>query len=203
MNGQQSDPALLSALTTEHFVLQSAANGTIAEASGRSTLYVMALSSTLVALGFTADKEQAFGVFALSVLPVVFVLGCFTAIRLVDTAIENMHLMRGIARIRAHYRTLGPEAQRLFSAHQGRWPEAFIQEPSLQLGEMLAHMSTTAWMVAVINNAVAGAIATLAADRWIRLGLPAHLLLGAAVAVTLTVAFYVFQRWRIASADSP
>jgi len=54
------DSALLTALTTEHFVLQSAVNGTIAEASARSTLYVMALSSSLVALGFTAEKEEVF-----------------------------------------------------------------------------------------------------------------------------------------------
>src|SRR5687768_15991420 len=65
MPDPQPDSALLSALTTEHFVLQSAVNGTIAEASARSTLYVMALSSTLVALGFTAEREDVFSVFAL------------------------------------------------------------------------------------------------------------------------------------------
>src|SRR3712207_7341787 len=40
-----------------------------------------------------------------------------------------------------------------------------------QLGPMLAQMGTTAWMVAVINNAVAGAIAILAADRWLKAGM--------------------------------
>ena len=203
MPDPEPDSALLSALTTEHFVLQSAVNGTITEASGRSALYVMALSSTLIALGFTAEKEEVFTVFALSVLPVVFVLGCFSVIRLVDTAIESMQLLRGIARIRGHYRTLGPEAQALFAANQGRWPEAPSNEPALQLGPMLAQMGTTAWMVAVINNAVAGAIATLAASRWLKAGMETHLLLGAAVAVALTVFFYGFQRWRIATAGAP
>jgi hypothetical protein len=42
---QSERTALLSALTTEHFVLQTANNATYAEASARSTLYVMALSS--------------------------------------------------------------------------------------------------------------------------------------------------------------
>jgi hypothetical protein len=199
----QPDPALLAALNTEHFVLQSDVNGTIAEASGRSTLYVMALSSALVALGFTAEKEEVFSVFALSVLPVVFVLGCFSVIRLVDTTIEGMQLLRGIARIRGHYRTLGPQARRLFAADQGRWPEAPANEPALQLGAILAQTGTTAWMVVVINNAVAGAIVTLAANRWLKAGMGAHLLLGAATAVALTVAFYVFQHWRIATAGAP
>jgi hypothetical protein len=199
----EPDPALLSALTTEHFVLQSALNGTVAEASGRSTLYVMALSSTLIALGFTAEKDEVFSVFALSVLPVVFVLGCFTVIRLVDTAIENMQLLHGIARIRGHYRTLGPQAQRLFAPEHARWPEAPSNEPALQLGSVLAQMSTTAWIVAMINNAVAGAIVTLAARRWWEAAMGTHLLLGATVAVALTVAFYAFQRWRFATAGAP
>lgn len=203
MPDPEPDSVLFSALTTEHFVLQSAVNGTIAEASGRSTLYVMALSSTLVALGFTAEKEEVFSVFALSVLPVVFVLGCFSVIRLVDAAIESMQLLRGIARIRGHYRTLGAQAQRLFATNQGRWPEAPSNEPALQLGAMLGQMSTTAWMVAVINNAVAGAIATLAANRWLKAGMGTHLLLGAAITVALTVVFYAFQRWRIATAGAP
>ena len=43
--------ALLLALTTEHFVLQTANNSTYSEASARSTLYVMVLSSSLVAPG--------------------------------------------------------------------------------------------------------------------------------------------------------
>jgi uncharacterized membrane protein len=203
MPDEQADSHLLSALTTEHFVLQSAVNGTIAEASARSTLYVMALSSALIALGFTADKGGAFDVFALSVLPVVFVLGCLSSIRLVDTAIENMQLMSGIARIRRHYRTLGPAAQKLFAAEHGRWPEAPAQEPSLQLGAFLAQMSTTAWMVALINNAVGGAIVTLAANRWWQTGTATHLLLGVATAIALSIAFYVFQRWRIATAGEP
>jgi hypothetical protein len=58
-------------------------------------------------------------------------------------------------------------------------------------------------MVAVIDNAVAGAIATLAASRWLKAGMGTHLLLGAAVAVALTVVFHAFQRWRIATAGTP
>jgi hypothetical protein len=44
------DDRLHSAMTTEHFVLQSANGSTFAEASARSSLYVMALSSSLVAV---------------------------------------------------------------------------------------------------------------------------------------------------------
>ena len=155
MDDHAGRTALLTALTTEHFVLQTASNATYAEASARSTLYVMALSSSLVAIGFVAGSTQALIPFAATVLPAVFLLGIFTVVRLVETTLENMHCLRGIARIRGYYRTLGPEAARQFSVEWGRWPEA--ETPSLRLGRALAFFGTTASMIAVINNVVAGA----------------------------------------------
>jgi hypothetical protein len=79
---QSERSALLSALTTEHFVLQTANNSTYSEASARSTLYVMALSSSLVAMGFVAGSTDVLLPFAAIVLPAVFVLGLFTVLRL-------------------------------------------------------------------------------------------------------------------------
>jgi len=59
--------AILSALTTEHFVLQTATGTTYTEANARSSLYVMALSSSLVAMGFPASSREAFIPFAASI----------------------------------------------------------------------------------------------------------------------------------------
>jgi len=192
-----SGTALLSALNTEHFVLQSANSTTYTEASARSALYVMALSSSLVALGFMASSPQALLVFALTVLPAVFLLGVFTVVRLVETALESMHLLAGIARIRAYYRTLGPEAEVQFAASYGRWPE--IPSPAEQHGRMLAFMGTTASMVAVTNNVVAGAALAIA----VHMLAPVTLIwvcavLGIAAALALTALFYAYQRWRFA-----
>ena len=200
MDEQSERSALLSALTTEHFVLQTANNSTFSEASSRSTLYVMALSSSLVAIGFVAGSTDLLIPFAAIVLPVVFLLGVFTVVRLVDTALDSMYCMQGIARIRGYYRTLGPEAARYFSPEHGRWPEA--EEPALKLGLALAYFGTTASMIAVINNAVAGAgIAFL-----LRFLIPAtpYWIAGATgvfAALALTWLFYAYQRWRIAEYD--
>ena len=89
MDEQYERSALLSALTTEHFVLQTANNSTYSEASARSTLYVMALSSSLVAIGFVAGSTDLLIPFAAIVLPVVFLLGVFTVVRLVETALDS------------------------------------------------------------------------------------------------------------------
>jgi hypothetical protein len=50
--------APLSALTTEHFVLQTASTSTISEAAGRSSVYILALSSSLVAMGFLSESGR-------------------------------------------------------------------------------------------------------------------------------------------------
>jgi len=193
--------ALMSALTTEHFVLQTANSATYTEASARSSLYVMALSSTLVALGFVSGSSEVLMPFAAMVLPAVFVLGLFTVARLVETALESMHCLRSIARIRAFYRTLGPQAAREFAPARGRWPEA--RDPAQRLGVTLAFFGTTASMIAVVNNVVAGAAAALL-TRTLRPATPGWVCatVGIGVAVVLTWAFYAYQRWRFADHEA-
>lgn len=192
--------ALLTALTTEHFVLQTANNSTYAEASARSTLYVMALSSSLVAMGFVAGSREVLVPFAAIVLSAVFVLGLFTIVRLVETALESMHYLQGIARIRAYYRTLGPEAAGHFSAARGRWPEA--ESPALRFGPALAFFGTTASMIAVINSAVAGVGVALLARFFIPSAPPwVGATAGIAGALVLTWLFYAYQRWRFDDFD--
>ena len=74
MDERSRRSALLSALTTEHFVLQTANNSTYSEASASSTLYVMALSSSLVAMGFLSHSTDMLILFSATVLPAVFCL---------------------------------------------------------------------------------------------------------------------------------
>ena len=138
--------------------------------------------------------------FAAIVLPAVFVLGIFTVVRLVETALESRQYLRGIARIRGHYRTLGAEAARQFAAEHGRWPEA--EPPALRLGTALAFFGTTASMIAVINHVVAGAgIALL--TRYLSPTAPSWLaaVAGVAGALVLTWLFYLYQRWRFDEDD--
>ena len=59
------------------------------------------MSSSLVAMGFLSSRKDVFLLFAGTVLPALFLLGPFTVVRLVETALESMHYLTGIARIRA------------------------------------------------------------------------------------------------------
>lgn len=195
---QAAQDRLLTALTTEHFVLQGAVSATVAEAGARSTLYVMALASSLVAMGFLVETT-AFMPFAAVVLPALCLLGLFTTVRLVDTTLESQQCLASIARIRSHYRTLSPRAATLFSARHGRWPEAVATTLALGLGTFMAFLGTSATMVACINHLVASAGAALLVVRLRgREDVSTAVMAGMLTFVVLTAAFLVFQRWRFA-----
>lgn len=195
MDEKERRAAFLSALTTEHFVLQTAASATVTESASRASIYILALSSSLVAMGFAVQSPEAFAPFVASILPAVFVLGLFTVIRLVDVTVEYQQCLRGIARIHGYYRTLTPEAAEHFAAEHGRWPEA-VATPSLLLGRTIASLTTTGTMVAFINAFVAGAGITLLARRAMDARTGVAVLLGAGVALALVAAFYRYQNWR-------
>ncbi len=195
MDDKARHAAVISALVTEHFVLQSAASGAVSEAGSRGSLYLISLSSALVAMGFAAGSREVFVPFVATVLPAVFLLGVFTVIRLIDSAMEYNRFLIGIARIRAYYRTLTPEAQVLFSAESGQWPET-QEEPTMRHGETIALATTNASMIAFVNSIVGGAgVALLAADT---LGKQTGFAvgLGVAAAVVFMALFIVYQNWR-------
>ena len=114
MDPQAREQAFMSALVTEHFVQQSAASATISESSSRASLYLLSLSSSLVALGFATQSKQAFPYFAAGILPAIFILGIFSFVRVTDTSMANLNSLRAIVRIRRFYAGLVPEAVKFF-----------------------------------------------------------------------------------------
>ena len=117
-----SDSQLLTALTTELFTLQGARAQTMSESSARASLYIVAVSSTLVALGFVTQLSEigdVFNVFALTVLPTLYVLGAVTFVRLVECSAEDFRYGLAINRIRAYYKEIAGDRADLFllSAH--------------------------------------------------------------------------------------
>lgn len=155
---------LLTALTTEHFTLQGARSQATSESSSRATLYVMAVSSTLVALGFIGQISavgNAFSVFALTVLPTLYCLGLFSFIRLVESGVEDILYGRAINRIRHYYLELAGSRAQLFmlSAHDdalGVLANMGVRPSRSQL------YFTASSMVAVINSVVAGGTVAIA-----------------------------------------
>jgi hypothetical protein len=200
MDDSEGRDAFRAALNNHYFVLQSAASSTISESGTRASLYVLALSSTLVAVGFVSQARSALGPFLAVVLPTLFILGLFTVVRLVDTGVENVTYLRSMARVRRYYAGLAPEAQAFFGSEQNDVGEALT---FLAVGtRRSAWLYTIATMIAVVNSTVAGAGATLlvahlAGGPERALGL--ELGCGVAVGLLLVAAFLVYQdrRYRV------
>jgi hypothetical protein len=155
---------LLTALTTEHFGLAGTRAQVTGESSARAALYISAVSSTLVALGFIGQISEvgdAFNVFALTALPTLYVLGIFTFVRTVENGVEDLMMGRAINRIRAYYLQIAGEEARYFmlSAHDDA--VGVIRNMGVSL-ERRQQFFTTGSMIAVINSVVGGAAVAIA-----------------------------------------
>src|SRR3712207_4023859 len=165
MEQQAREQAFISALVTEHFVLQSARSATVGEANGRAAIYLSAVSSALVAFGFLAQVATRLDPFVAAVLPALFILGEFTFVRLVDTAIENLLALQQIQRIRGCCPGWLPEAEQFFAATPGD------DEMAAEVASTGVRMTRVGiWfaagsMIAAVNSILGGAGLALLAGR--------------------------------------
>jgi hypothetical protein len=153
------DQAVLTALTTEHFTLAGARSQTVSEAGTRSALYLGTLSSALIALGFVSQVSEGgelFRVFALIVLPTVFLLGLFTHMRLVESSIEDLIYGRAINRIRHFYLEIAGEKARYFvmSGNDDIW--GVMRNMGLTAPSRWQLYFTASAAIAVVNSVVGG-----------------------------------------------
>ena len=181
-----SSPHALQILSTEHWSLLAARSLVYTEALSRTSIFVAALTGSVVALALVAqatDFGSGFVAFALVLLPVVYFLGIVTVARLGQVNLEDATWVQGMNRLRHAYNELAPELERYFvtsrydddrgvlqsSVAMRDWPpwtQAFVAIPGV---------------VAVIDSVVAGAIAGVAA-----IGLD----LGTATAVGVGATFF-------------
>ncbi len=162
--GKATQEQILQFMTTEHFTLQTARSATIAEANGRSALYLGSVSSAVVALAFVgqvSDMGGAFFLFGIVLFPSLFFLGIVTFDRVLQTSLEDIIHAREINRIRHYYIELAPEIGRYF-LHSTHDDEAGSFQNMGIVPSKWQPFLTTAGMVAVINSVIAGVFAAMA-----------------------------------------
>jgi hypothetical protein len=208
---EPSDPLArqlaVSALTTEHFNLQSARMGTITEANGRATLYLSTLSSAVIAIAFVGQANQLgdpFYLFALVVLPPVFLLGVFSFLRLVQTSIEDIVYAVGSFRIRQYFLGLDPAAAPFFPPTDPRGMTKLERIGVVSTGP-LQMLLTAASMVACINAIVGGVAVALALRSLLEASVPVSAVVGTLVGLGLAALFFAYQvrRFRRAATVIP
>jgi hypothetical protein len=176
---------LLTALTTEHFTLQGARTQTVTESSARASIYILSVSSALVALGFIGQISElgdVFYAFALTVLPTLYLLGWFTFIRLVECGAEDYRYGVAINRIRNYYkRRAGDEADLfLLSGHDdGEGVFGNVGVPA----EGRPQYYTFGTVIAVVNGVIGGSVVAIALGAFTSAPLGMAAGLGGAVAL--------------------
>jgi hypothetical protein len=192
----------LSALTTEQFNLQTARMGTIAEANGRSTLYLGTLSSAVIALAFVGQASElgdSFYLFALALLPPVFLLGVFSFLRLVQTSIEDMVYAMGTFRIRQYFLGLDPTAVAFFPPTDPQGMTKLERIGVVATGP-LQMLLTAASMVGCINAIVGGMAVALALRSLLEAAVPLAAVTGGLVALGLAALSFGYQVRRFGQA---
>ena len=154
---------LVSIMTTEHYNLQSGRSMTISESNGRSSLFVGAVSSGLIALTFVgqiAHLGTAFFVFSLIVIPTLLFMGLITFERVLQAGSADIVYARGINRIRHLYLEYAPQMQPYFilSTHDDQ--EGTLGQEAMQTSWWQVFLSM-AGMMAVINSVLAGSFVGL------------------------------------------
>jgi hypothetical protein len=155
--------ALLTIMTTEHYNLQTGRSMTISEANGRSSLFVGAVSSGLVALAFVGQISHlgtAFFVFSLVVLPTLLFMGLITFERVLQSGSADYMYAVGISRIRHLYLEYAPQLQPYFilTPHDDR--EGTLGQEAMHISWVQVFLSA-AGMIAVINSVLAGSFVGL------------------------------------------
>jgi hypothetical protein len=184
-------PEFMSALVTEHFVLQSTASATISESGSRVAIYLSALSSGLVAIGFASSSPHALAALAFTVLPTVFLLGLFTVVRLIDTSVANIISQRRIELIRGYYASLAPGARTYFEAD-----DSVAGNHGVRYGRW-SFLFTMASMVILVDSVLGGATAALVAVLAVKGPVAAGTMAGIVVGVVLLALGLGYQHRRV------
>jgi len=199
LKDEQSLPELssqmVSMITTEHYNLQTGRSMTVADANGRCTLFIGAVSGALIAIAFTGQVSRmgtAFFVFSLVLVPSLLLMGLITFERVLQSAIEDLTYARGITRIRHLYLAHAPQLRPSFLLVA----DDDSRRPLLKVG---IHPSwwqvflTTAGMIAAINSLLVGVFVGLLLSALFTFPL---LVCTSAGVVTFLVSFGIHQRYQ-------
>jgi hypothetical protein len=174
-------------LTTEHFTLQGARNGTISEANGRLGHYLSMVGSGIVALAFVADVSElgpVFLAFSVVIFPILIFLGIMTLVRLLQVGITDSRCVQAINRIRHYYLELAPEAESYFSFPHYDDPDAVQSTMTpFRPPDALQGLASTPGPVILVNSVLCGAFASILAAGLLSLNLLPAIVIGLSVFV--------------------
>jgi hypothetical protein len=184
-----TDPrsAAVTFVTTEHFTLQGARAATIAESTGRASVFLGAVSGGLIALGFLAQASRlgtAFYAFGLVLLPTLAFLGLVTFHRAFQPGREDAIYAQRIVQLRAYYFESAPEIGPYLLSVPAEQRLEIQGLPTSAAQKFLTIAGTLAVITSVLAGAAAGMLGAVVSDRSAAVAFST----GGAVALTTLVA---------------
>jgi hypothetical protein len=187
------DQLRLQMMSTEHWSLLASRNLAWTEVFARASMFLSALSFSVVALALAGQASgfgEEFRIFALIVLPVVLFLGITTTLRMDSANHHDALCVIGMNRIRAGYLEIAPDLERFFVmgttddiAGIGKTMGGLPNRPFF-----VDVFAATPTLVSALNCVIAATIVALGA---IQIGLSS----GVAILAGAVVAVVVFITW--------
>ena len=195
-------PALrLQIMSTEHWSLLASRSLAWNESFSRAGMFLSTLSGAIVALALVAQASEfgeGFRLFGLVILPVVFLIGVGTNLRMGMSNVHDAQCVIGMNRIRAGYLELAPDLDRFFVMGTTDDLRGFaltmVQRDTPMLVQILA---STPLLVSIVNSILFGAIVSLLAMQ-LGLDAPPAVALGAAGFLGSLLAFSWYAGRQIA-----
>jgi hypothetical protein len=159
------DPRALQILTTEHWSLLSTRTLSYQEMLGRATIFIAALSGTVVSLALLAQATN-FGPqilpLALALISVALFIGIATFVRSVAINYEDARWVTGMNLLRRAYLQMVPELEPFFvTGHEPETDRPSLSHGSRQRLVNLANsLTTTSSVVAILNSVLFGSLAS-------------------------------------------
>jgi hypothetical protein len=158
------DPRAMQILGAEQASLLAARSLNQTEMAGRASMFVAALSGSIVAIAFVAQATR-FGfetvAFALLLLPVVLFIGLTTFIRAVDLAAEEVRWVAALNLVRSAYAEAVPGLAPYFATlrEDARSGVVATISPVREATTPWYGIATTPGVIAVIDSVLGAAIA--------------------------------------------
>ena len=186
--------ALTPILSAEYGALMAALGAAWAASLSRTSIFLVVLSATGVALGFVAPGGgENLRVHALAVLPLVLFLGVATFVRLVQVQRESVVYITGQNRIRRFFADSVPAARPYFVLPLHDDPNALFRSPGTGMSRkpprfpLLYLIVQTQGVVGVITAAVAAVFGGIA---FLPLGASTGWVVAAILFVTTLIALF-------------
>lgn len=162
------------------------------------------VSSAVVALAFIGQASKigfSFYVFALVLLPALFVMGLSTFLRVLQTSIEDTFYARGINRIRHYYLEIAPQARPYLLLSTNDDMKGVLYNMGIRPSRLQLLLATPS-LIAFMNSLLLGIFVAMGVSVGLKWSVIICTVIGIIAAIFIFMLHYRYQRkaWKIAEA---